>query len=115
MFKKFAALCVTAYAKRTFNQAVSFANQCYEKKPDMYYVISDPAKPRNLLCINTAQFLELRHEYQVPSRALPISSIKKGCWYHTKSKARKDALTERELIIRKLAFVRELLFKAKLA
>lgn len=114
-FKKVAALCVTAYAKLIYDQAVELAEGYYKMKPDMYYVISDPTKPKKLICINKDQFLELRHKFGIPSKALPISELKNTCWYHTKNISGKDGLTERDLTIRKLAFCRDLLLRAKLA
>ena len=114
-FKKLAALCVTAYAKKIYNQAVSVAEGRYKEHPDMYYVITDPSDAKKLMCINTRQFLEMRKFFKVPGRSLPINGLKEGCWYHTKSKTGKDALSFRDLTVRKLAFCRELLLRAKLA
>lgn len=113
-FKKLAALCVTAYAKKIYNQAVRVAEDRYNEHPDMYYVITDPSNPKRLMCINTAQFLDLRHKYHVPSKSLPVSRLINQCWYHTKSKTGKNPLQDRDIMIRKLVFVRELLTNAKL-
>lgn len=113
-FHKIASLCVTAYAKRIYQQAVELAESKYQEYPDMYFVISDPRDNGRLMCIDVGQFLEMRHRYNIPSKELPIASLKKGCWYHTKSKSGKDPLTPEETETRKLAFIRELLRRAKL-
>lgn len=113
-FKKLAALCVTAYAKKIFNQAINLAEDKYKASPDMYFVITDPSRPKRLMCINTRQFLDLRHKYHIPSKALTIDKLKNTCWYRTKSKAGTDAMSFQDLTVRKLAFCRELLKRAKL-
>lgn len=115
IFKKLAALCVTAYAKKIYDQAVELAEDKYQRNPDMYFVITDPSNPKKLMCINTRQFLDLRHAYKIPSKDLPISRVQNSCWYHTKSKTGTGALSFRDLTVRKLAFCRELLTRAKLA
>ena len=113
-FKKLAALCVTAYAKRIYKQAVDLAELKYKEYPDMYFIIDDPRGNGKLMCIDVGQFLELRHRYNIPSKKLPISSLKKGCWYHTKSKNGKDALLQSEIDRRMHAFIRDALHRAKL-
>lgn len=114
-FKKLAALCVTAYAKKIYEQAVELAEDKYKEHPDMYFVITDPAHPKKLMCINMKQFLDLRHRYHIPSKALTVATLKNQCWYRTKSKTGVDAMSFQDITVRKLAFCRELLKRAKLA
>lgn len=113
-FKRLAALCVTAYAKKIYDQAVELAESKYNDHPDMYYVITDPANEKRLIVINKNDFLEMRHKLGIPSKELTLTAVKNRCWYHTKSKVGLDALDFRDLTVRKLAFCRELLMKAKL-
>lgn len=113
-FKKIASLCVTAYAKRIYEQAVFLADDCHKKDGDMYFVITNPQNNKKLMCINTKQFLDIRHKLNIPSKELPIQMLKNQCWYRTPNKNGKDCLGPRDLTVRKLAFCRELLTKAHL-
>ena len=113
-FKKLAALCVTAYAKQVFAQAVKLAESKYRNHPDMYFVITHPVRPKKLICINTKQFLHLRHAFGIPSKRLTIATLKNHCWYRTRSKVGNDALPPQDVNVRKLAFCREILRRAKL-
>lgn len=113
-FKKIARLCVGAYAKNLFNKAIEVAESKYKERPDMYYVINDPNNPKKLVVINNAQFRTIRHIMGIPSKELTMQTLKNTCWYHTKNLVGKDALSPRDITIRKLAFLRDLLHKAKL-
>lgn len=123
-FKKLAALFVTAYANRLYNQAVKVAETRHEIDGwATYYVITDPRNPKKLIVINIQQFLELRHRLGVRSKDLPISELRGHCWYRTgrriytskKKGFDKDRLSAKEIEIRRLAFARELLSRAGLA
>lgn len=113
-FKKLAALCVTAYANKIYSQATALAEGKYLEHPDMYFVITDPANPKGLMCINKDQFLDLRHRYHIPSKALTIQTLKNQCWYHTLSKTGLDGMTKEDIEVRMAAFRKMLLEKAKL-
>ena len=112
--KKLAAHFVTMYANRIFSQAIKTAELRYDEEKKMMFVITDPGNPKRLIVINTKEFLSLRHSYNIPSKALPIHKIKNTCWYHTKNVSGKDKMTDYDLNVRRLAFIRASLEKAKL-
>ena len=114
-FKKVAAFFVTAYANRIYKQAVTAAELRYDEEKDMIFVITDPSEPSRLMVMNLKQFLDLRHRFRIPSKELTIQTLKNRCWYHTKSKLGREALTEEDKTVRRLAFVREALRRAKVA
>ena len=122
-FKKLAALFVTAYANRLYNQAVKVAETRHEMDGAIHYVITDPRNPKKLIIINIQQFLELRHRFEIRSKDMPIHELRNHCWYRTgklinntkKKGFDKDCLSAKKVEIRRLAFARELLSRAGLA
>ena len=122
-FSRLAAFFVTAYANRLFKQAIKFAEQRHNVEGSTMYVITDPRDPKKLVVIDIHQFLELRHRFEISSKDMPISELRGHCWYrtgktvhHSKKKSiDKDRLSAKEIDVRRLAFVRELLTRAGLA
>lgn len=113
-FRKLAAYFVTVYANRIYKQAITAAENRWEEEKTMMYVITDPGNPKRLIVINTKEFLDLRHRFKILSKQLPLHAIRNRCWYHTGNVNHRDQLTPKDIEIRRLAFIRESLKRAKL-
>ena len=114
IFRKLASLCVTSYANRTFRNAIKVANSWYEHTGKRHYVITDPRNERKLVTISREGFCKLRHELGIPSKELTIQHLKNTCWYYTPNENKRDIIPAKELVIRRLAFVRDRLNAAGL-
>lgn len=114
LFRKWAAYFVTAYANRTFRNAIKVADSWQGGTHKRHYVITDPNDDRKLVTINTEGFLEMRHALGIRSKDMPISYLKNTCWYYTPNNEGRDVIPARELVIRRLAFVRDRLNAAGL-
>ena len=79
-----------------------------------HYVISHPLNDRRLIVVTAKQHRQLRKEFNVPRNYLPVDCLEKQSWYYTAGASGKDGISYREEQIRRLAFVRMLLKKAKL-
>lgn len=113
-FKKLASFFVTAYANRVFRNAVKIADSWHEGTGKRYYVIFSPEGNDKLVAIDDKGFLEIRKAMGMTGKEYPIAKLKNTCWYYTLNNSGKDRITDRELEVRRLAFVRERLAKAKL-
>lgn len=115
IFKKLAIYVVTAYARYLFRKAKEKADKLYAKKPQMYYVASQVFKPDSLTIYDKRRFKTERScfgYYHV--RLLTLISLKQGCYYHTPDTAGNQAMSQKDIDIRRKYFIRERLEKAKL-
>lgn len=113
-FKKLAAYFVTTYANRTYRNAIKVADSWRAATGKRYYVITDPRDERKLVSLDNKGFIQIRHELGIRSKDLTIGELKSRCWYYTANENGKDVIPARELVIRRLAFVRDRLKAAKL-
>lgn len=116
-FKKLAALCVTAYANRTFRKAVELAEQKRRTSCAKQYVISDPF-PQNaerLIVVSAKEFQDMKHFFKVPVGAIPGDVLINQSWYYTRGVNGRGRMDREQVEIRRLAFVGMLLHRAKLA
>lgn len=113
-FKKLASFFVTAYANRVFRNAVKIADSWHEGTGKRYYVIFSPEGNDKLVTIDDNGFLAIRKAMGMTGKEYPIAKLKNTCWYYTPNISDKDRITDRELEVRRLAFVRDRIKKAKL-
>ena len=113
-FKKMARRIVTIYANRTYRQAVKVAESWYQHTGRRYYVIENPFNEKELVAIDTKAFLDMRHKLGIRSKDCTISYLMKSCYYYTNSKTDGQKMSPRDLVIRRLAFVREVMKRANL-
>ena len=113
-FRKLASYCVTVYANRRFRKAMKVANSWYEHTKKRYYVITDPRNDSRLVALTSKDFFKIRRDLGIPSKQLPLAVLKKRCWYYTPNENGRDLIPARELVIRRLAFVKDRLEAAGL-
>lgn len=111
-FRSIAKYLVTVYANRIYRKAVKVADERHEKEKEMIYVASSLADVRELTTFNRKQFRYIKNKLFIPKYY--ISNLKAGAWYHTADRAEKNGLSPEEKEMRRLAFVRHLLHRAKL-
>lgn len=113
-FRKLAAVVVTFYANRIYNQAVKVADERHEREGIMIYVASQTFNPDRLTTYNRWQFKAEKAAFGYLARRLTLQTLRAGCYYHTPDTAGNQAMSERERERRRLFFVRERLMKAGL-
>lgn len=111
-FRRIASFIVTIYANRIYRKAVEVADKRHEQEKEMIYVASSLADVRQLTTFNRKQFRIMKSRLFIPK--FYISELKGGAWYHTADRGGQRGLTPQEKEIRRLAFVRHVLHRAKL-
>lgn len=111
-FRSIAKYVVTLYANRIYCKAVKVADKRHEIEKEMIYVASSLADFRELNTYNRRQFRLMKNRLFIPKHY--ICNLKNGAWYHTADRGGKNGLSPQEKEIRRLAFVRHLLHRAKL-
>ena len=114
VFKKLAAIVVTAYANYLYKQAVREADERYAREHTMIYVASKNFDPGYLTTYDRTRFKIEKEVFGYHARLLTLQTLKNGCYYHTPDKVGNQAMTKQEKERRRLFFVRERLEKAKL-
>lgn len=111
-FRKLAGYIVTIYANRIYRKAVKEADRVHEKRGERIYVASSIEDVRELVIYNRYKFRQMKNRLFIPKYY--ISNIKEGAWYYTADRSGQNGLTEAEKEVRRLAFVRHVLHRAKL-
>jgi hypothetical protein len=123
--RRIASFFVTLYYNRNYKKAKELCDKRHHDFGEMFYVIDWPTTSgKNVLrVINRKKFRSLKHwaqKYYVSkdlrfwSNEYNIALIKDGSWYHTANREEKDGLSAQQAEIRRLAFIREGLKRAKL-
>lgn len=112
LFKKIARFVVTVYANRIYRKGVKIADKRHETEKEMIYLASSMVDIRQLVTLNRRQFRYMKNRLFIPKHY--ISNLKNGAWYHTADRGEQRGLTPQEKEIRRLAFVRHVLHRAKL-
>lgn len=124
-FKKLASFFVTWYYNRMYWKARKLCDKRHAEKKEMFYVIDWPTPSgKNILrVINRKKFRDLKHwaqKYYLDknnvfwSNEYNILQVKEGAWYRTANRDERDGLSKHQAEIRRLAFIREGLRRAKL-
>lgn len=124
-FRKIAARLVTWYYRRMYEKGVRACDKLHEEKKWAYYLIDwpDPKGKRVLKPLNRRGFRNLKHwaqgfyfgrDMKYWSKDYNMSVLREGAWYYTADRENKNGLTEKEKEIRRVAFLREGLRRAKL-
>lgn len=129
-FRKIAAMLVTAYYRRMYNKGVKECERLHAEKKFAYYLIDWPVRDRSgkelnriLRPLNRRGFRNLKHwaqgfyfgvDMKYWSKDYNMALLREGAWYYTADRAGKDGLTPKEKEVRRLAFLREGLRRAKL-
>lgn len=119
--KRIAGKIVTFYCNRMYNKAMLKAEERHAKDGEMIYVVDHFIKGQLLSAINRKEFRFIKHTAQKMHRdelywspAYGVNMLKEQCWYHTADRSGNQALTEKDKEIRRLAFIRAGLKKARL-
>lgn len=113
-FKMIAKRLVVAEANRMYRKAIKLADKRHEEEKNRIYVIEHPEDPKRLLLINKDEFLYIRHKLGITSKQQPLRMLKARAWYYTRNESERDPIPAKDLVIRRLAFVRDRLSAANL-
>lgn len=111
-FRKLAGYIVTYYANRIYRKAVKEADRVHAERKERIYVASSIEDVRELVIYNRYKFRKMKNRLFIPKYY--ISNLKDGAWYYTADRGEQNGLTPEEKEIRRLAFVRHVLHRAKL-
>ena len=111
-FRKLAGYIVTYYANRIYRKAVKEADRVHAERKERIYVASSIEDVRELVIYNRYKFRKMKNRLFIPKYY--ISNLKHGAWYYTADRGEQNGLTPEEKEIRRLAFVRHVLHRAKL-
>lgn len=114
IFRKMARRLVTIYANRTFRKAIKVAESWHEGTHNKYFVITDPRDESKLVALDSRSFLKLRHDLGIKSKDCTLAMLKATCWYYTANANGKDKIPAKDLVVRRLAFVRDRIKAANL-
>lgn len=107
IFRRPAILLVTIWARRTYRQGVAAADERHRKEGEMIYLAADSWKPDRLVTYNKAQFKAEKRVYGMAARTLTMNTLRSGCYYHTADRIGGNRMTDRDIIKRRKAFVKE--------
>ncbi len=105
---------VTLYAKYLFDRAKREADQRYEQQRTMIYVAHDLFNENVLTTYDRHLFRSIKHNSGSAMDLMTLQSLKWGCYYHTPDKAGNQAMSKKDIEIRRKFFIRERLQKANL-
>lgn len=118
---RIAGKIVTYYCDKAYRKAVVQAEERHKREGEMIYVIDHFIEGQLLSCINRREFRFIKHMAQKLHKDVAywspeygVDMLKEMCWYHTANGSEENALTPREAEIRRLAFIRAGLKKARL-
>lgn len=111
-FRKIAKFVVALYANRLYRKGVKIADKRHEAEKEMIYLASSMVDISQLVTLNRRQFRYMKRRLFIPKHY--ICNLKDGAWYHTADRGEQRGLTAQEKEIRRLAFVRHVLHRAKL-
>lgn len=112
LLRKLAGYIVTIYANRIYRKAVKEADRVHAERKERIYVASSIEDVRELMIYNRYKFRQIKNKLFIPK--FYISNLKNGAWYYTADRSEKNGLTPEEKEARRLAFVRNVLHRAKL-
>lgn len=119
--KRLAGRIVTFYYERQYRKAVAIADERHKKEGCTIYVIDHFVKGRLLSTVNRKEFRTIKHAAQKLhnnplfwSPDYGTQMLGQSCWYHTANGSEECGLPAKEREIRRLAFIRMGLKKARL-
>lgn len=116
-------MVVTYYCNRVYKKAVKAADERHAKDKETFYVVDHLIKGQTLSVINRKMFRKMKMDAQRWRNPLykiyfdngyNIEMLKNTGWYHTADRSGQNALSEKDKEIRRLAFIRLGLQRAKL-
>lgn len=122
-FRKLAAAVVTYYCDRIYRKAVQAADRRHAEEKEMFYVVDHLIKGQTLTVINRKMFRKMKMDAQRWTNPLyemyfdkeyNIQMLKDSGWYHTADRSERGGLSAKDKEVRRLAFIRMGLQRAKL-
>lgn len=123
LFRKIAGILVTWYYSRMYRQAVKMADEQHERDGAAWYVVDHLYRGKVMSVIDRKAFRRMKMDAQrwtnpnyerYFSNDYNISLVKEGCWYRTADRSGNNAMSARDIEIRRLALVRIGLVRARL-
>ena len=111
-FRRLAGWLVTVYANRIYRKAVKEADKVHAERKERIYVASSIEDVRELVIYNRYKFRKMKSKLFIPH--FYIDKLRDGAWYYTGDRLEQGCLTPEEKEVRRLAFVRHVLYRAKL-
>ena len=120
--RKIAGAIVTYYYGRMYDKAVEKADARHAKEGETIYVIDHFIQGQFLSAINRKEFrfyikgpaTELHKNSIYASPHYGMNMLRQQAWYHTADRSEQNGLTETDKVIRRGAFIRSGLKKARL-
>lgn len=112
-FRKLAGYVVTAYANRLYRKAVRIADKRHQEEKTMIYVIPSLFDPSRLVTCNRKEFRMVKEKLRI--RSQKVEHLKEGSYYYTPDAIGCNGIKPIDKEARRLAFVRLILRKARLA
>lgn len=112
-FKKLAKYVVAAYANRLYRKAVKIADKRHEQERTTIYVLSSFRNSSHLTTCNRTEFRRMKMACHIYFHH--IDKLKEGCWYHTGDARERNGMNAADKEARRIAFMRMMLKRAKLA
>lgn len=124
-FRKIAAKLVTLYYRRMYKKGVEACDKMHAEKKHAYYLIDWPNGDNKYVLrpISRRGFRALKHwaqgfyfgvDMKYWSKDYNMSTLREGAWYFTPDRAENNGISSKEKEVRRLAFLREGLRRAKL-
>jgi hypothetical protein len=114
IFRKPAILFVTLYANHIYKEGVAAAKRRRLREGCTVYLAASSWRPDHLVTYTKPQFKREKKVYGVAARLLTMNTLRAGCYYHTPDRYGMNAMEEKEVKIRRKAFVKERLSLAGL-
>ena len=118
--RRLAIIFVTWWAQWAYKKGVKAAERrrlALLRSPfgnGMVYLAVDSWHPDRLITYTKSQFKAEKRVYGQAARLLTMTTLKRGCFYHTSDRWGREGLSERDVEIRRKAFIRGRLRLAKL-
>lgn len=105
---------VTLWARYVFRIGVGAAERRHRLEGKTIYLAANSFRPDRLVTYNKAQFKSEKSVYGYHARLLTMNTLKRGCYYHTADQFGNNGISERDIKVRRRAFIKERLRLAKL-
>lgn len=114
LFRKPAIIIVTLYARLIYKKGVAAAEQRHKEEGNMIYLAANSFRPDRLVTYNKMQFKGEKRIYGMAARLLTMNTLRSGCYYHTADRFGGNGMTTHDREVRRKAFIKERLQKARL-
>lgn len=113
IFNRLARFFVIVYANRIYKQRVKLADKLHAKYRTRMYVCM-PFGGKELIIMDRKGFRMAKELQHIRNPKLSTLCLKDGSYYYTANAAEKDAMTPKEMELRRLSFLNYMLRRAKL-